>query len=98
MAETLKIRAPARLSSAEKIRWKRAVDARLEAGKPLKAAEIDTLLDLIDARTRIDLLRASMMEHPDNHFLVGRISAQINVATGLARRLSQDLQLLWSEN
>lgn len=97
MAEKLKIRAPARLSNSEKARWKRALEARSTAGKPLSPGEIDTLLDWIDVRTRIDLLRVCMMRHPDNEFVVGKISAQINVATGLARRLSKDLQLVGGE-
>ncbi|MES0074125.1 hypothetical protein, partial [Mesorhizobium sp. M0058] len=56
-AETQQLPAPRWLSRVEKADFRRIEDQREAAGKPLSPTEIDTVADLVSARSRVADLR-----------------------------------------
>lgn len=83
---------PSWMKKAEKTTFRRLIQARSDAGRPVQSIEFDALCDLVAARSRLDDLRDMLPEapFPSDKLAVLR---QIEATTSTARRLSKDLHL-----
>jgi hypothetical protein len=97
---------PKWLTRSEKLAFRRLVDARQSAGKPVSTTETDMIADLCTSRSRLAdlrrLYRAAIREAresgsggPDEKHALA-LARQIDAATGAAHRLARRLEIVES--
>lgn len=89
---------PNHLDRREKREFRRVVEARNDLGRPLRVAEVDTVVDYLRVRERLDRLdmiasrfRGSPSSYPSEYMQTVRA---IETATATSRRLAHDLGLI----
>jgi hypothetical protein len=95
IAKAAEILAPRSLTKAEKLDFERVVTLLNEAGKPVSAAEIDTIVDYCSARSRLAQLRKLLRQQDATADFDRLLAANraINATASAARRLARDLGL-----
>lgn len=101
--------APRWMTRLEKADFRRVLDAREAASKPVLASEFDTLCDYVTCRSRIRSLqkmtRAAVAEatkkdsfrsspYPPDQKHAALVVRQLDSTVSLSRRLARDLQLV----
>lgn len=85
--ETTSFPPPKWLSKAEKLAFRRMVDARNSGGKPVLATDVDPIADLCAMRTRLADLRKMFREAVRDEREAGTASTSQRAALAIARQL-----------